>query len=219
MRAMIFANGEMKDHIPVEALRLPADVIIAADGGSTNCLKLGLKPDVLIGDLDSLTQDQVRSLESSGTKVIRFPERKDYTDLELAVQYAIQEGGLDILILGALGQRWDQTLANLLLPAAAPFNNARIRLIDGRQEISLIRSGQMLEVHGHPGDTFSLIPLSGDAAGITTQGLEYPLRDETLLFGATRGISNVLTRDTAQVYLEQGLLLAVLIHQSSQEGK
>jgi thiamine pyrophosphokinase len=215
---MIFANGEMKDHLPIEAKNQPVDIIIAADGGSTNCLKLGLRPDVLIGDLDSLTHDQVLSLESTGTKILRFPARKDYTDLELAVQYAIQAGSQDILILGALGQRWDQTLANLLLPAATSYISARIRIIDGQQEITLVQSGQTLVVHGHPGDTFSLIPLSGDASGITTQGLEYPLQDETLLFGATRGISNELTGDTAQVYLAQGMLLAVLIHQPFQEG-
>jgi thiamine pyrophosphokinase len=138
--------------------------------------------------------------------------KKDLTDLELALQYAQSLGAEDILMLGALGNRWDQTLANLLLPAAAAYTNLRIRLLDGNQEMTLVRAGQTLELAGHPGEILSLIPLAGDAGEITTHGLEYPLNRETLPFGSTRGVSNVLQGDFASVRLETGMLLCILIH-------
>jgi thiamine pyrophosphokinase len=118
----------------------------------------------------------------------------------------------EVLMLGALGNRWDQTLANILLPAGRAFADMQIRLIDEAQEMTLIHSGQTLQIEGHVGDTLSLIPLAGDATGITTQGLEYPLLGETLPFGVTRGISNVMLGDQASISLEAGILLCVLIH-------
>jgi tetratricopeptide (TPR) repeat protein len=111
------------------------------------------------------------------------------------------------------------SLANILLPAAFP--GLQICLVDGLQEIYFIHPGEKLEITGQAGDTVSLIPLGGDAEGITTRGLEYPLAKETLRLGSTRGISNVLLRqasaaDTASVTLEAGLLLCAVIHQSEE---
>jgi len=167
---------------------------------------------VLIGDLDSSDVGMVRHFEADGTKVIRHPERKDHTDLELALIYAQDQGVEDILILGALGERWDQTLANLLLPAEEIFADVQIRLVDGNQEIQLLRSGEILTLHGKPGDTVSLVPLVGNADGIKTEGLEYPLNGESLVFGSTRGISNVMLETQASVSFRSGILVIVLIH-------
>jgi thiamine pyrophosphokinase len=209
--AVIFANGELKD--PQRTLNwvTEGDVIIAADGGSRHCLALGLVPDILIGDFDSLEPEQLAEFENKGCQIIRHPARKDYTDLELALRYACEHGMQDILVIGALGARWDQTLANLLLPAHPDLASARISLIDGPQEIRLIRPGEILVVEGRPGDTVSLIPLNENAAGVNTQGLEYPLVDEILEFGTTRGVSNVLLSERAEIILKQGMLLCILI--------
>ncbi len=173
---------------------------------------LRLLPQAAIGDFDSLDAGGLKALQQAGVKVSRFPMKKDQTDLELALQYVQSLGAKDVLLLGALGNRWDQTLANLLLPAAAAFADLRIRLVDGNQEMILVRSGQTHQFNGRAGDTLSLIPLAGDAAGITTQGLEFPLMDETLFFGSTRGVSNVLLGDRASIELKEGMLLCVLIH-------
>ncbi|HEX7976646.1 MAG TPA: thiamine diphosphokinase, partial [Anaerolineales bacterium] len=168
------------------------------------------------GDLDSVSALDLAELQSAGSQVIRYPVRKDYTDLELALRYALEQKADEVLVLAALGARWDQTLANLLLPAAATLAPIRISLIDGQQEMLWARGAGQLELRGHIGDTVSLIPLGGDAEGITTEGLEYPLQAETLFFGSTRGISNVLLGETARVTLNSGLLLCVIIH-STQE--
>jgi thiamine pyrophosphokinase len=148
---------------------------------------------------------------------VLHPRSKDETDLELAVRYARQHGADEVLILGAMGERWDQTLANLTLLAAFDLPAGRLRLIDGSQEVCLVRGGETLPLDGRPGDTVSLIPIGGDADGVTTEGLEYPLRGETLRFGLTRGVSNVIQTSPVSVGVRRGSLLVTLIRMSWDE--
>ncbi len=213
MRAVVFANGELNDAEQTAKWLTENDLVIAADGGSRHCLALGVIPDILIGDFDSLEPGQLADFEIQGSQIFQHPARKDFTDLELALRYACEQGVEEILVFGALGARWDQTLANLLLPAHPDLACAAISLIDGRQEIRLVRPGEPLFVHGQPGDTVSLIPLNEDAVGVSTWGLEYPLINEILAFGATRGVSNVLVNETAEISLLQGRLLCIVIRQ------
>jgi thiamine pyrophosphokinase len=206
LRTVIVANGQYN----VSFTAQPQDLIIAADGGAHHCLQHGIQPHTVIGDLDSLTANDLNKLEAIGARVISYPTRKDYTDLELALEYAIQQKPSEILILGGLGGRWDQTIANILL--AATQSATKVHLVDADQEFHFLKSTKTIEIHGSPGDIVSLIPLGGDAIGISTQGLEYPLKQETLHFGSTRGISNVLLDPPANVSLEEGLLLCTIDH-------
>jgi thiamine pyrophosphokinase len=212
LRAVIFANGILNDPHQVLAALQEGDILIAADGGARHCRALGLTPAVVIGDFDSLSADELAQLEMDGAQVVRYPARKDFTDLELALQHSVSLGADEILVFGALGARWDQTLANLLLPAAPGLERVCIRLLDGPQEIALLRAGEVHALSGQAGDIVSLVPLGGHAQGITTTGLEYPLTDGTLYFGATRGISNVMLGQQATVRLEDGMLLCTIIH-------
>ena len=214
MRAVIFANGVLNNSQNIYDIILPDDLIIAADGGTTHCRTLGIKPSVVVGDLDSLNSDYLKSLQTSGTEIILYPVNKDQTDLELAIRKAIDLGSDEIFVLGALGARWDMTIANLLLPAAREFSKVKIRLIDGHQEIILLRGEGELTFKGKKGDILSLIPFGNDAYGVTLRGLEYPLEADVLKFGATRGISNVLIDDTATVHIEKGLLLCIHVHKN-----
>jgi len=205
LHALIIANGQLNQQ------SLPqAELIIAADGGTRHCLAHHLFPTYVIGDLDSLDELDLARLHAAQVKVIQYPPEKDYTDLELALQLAVESGASQITVLAALGERWDQSLANLLLPIRFP--QAEIRLLDGPYEIRLLREGGSLTLHGAPQDTVSLIPLTEPAGGISTQGLAYPLRQEDLHLGATRGISNVLLGTEATITLEKGLLLCTHIH-------
>ena len=206
MRIVIVANGWLNQPVQLEG----EEILIAADGGARHCLELGLKPAYVIGDMDSLDDSQLLKLEALGAQFIRYPRRKDFTDLELAIQYALKLGATDIVIYAALGARWDQSIANLLLPIR--FGAAHIRLVDGNQEIHLLRAGEELILHGEPGDTVSLIPLSAQARGIATQNLEYPLQNETLYLGSTRGVSNILLAKHAKVSIKKGILLCTVIH-------
>jgi thiamine pyrophosphokinase len=216
LRAIIFANGLLSMPDKAGQLIQPGDLVIAADGGLLHCQALGILPEVLIGDFDSIPTDQLASMHAQGVQVIQHPSRKDHTDLELALQHAHHAGVDEIILLGALGARWDQTLANLLLPTSSAMKGVRISILEGNQEICFIDSRstpEALEIQANPGDTLSLIPLGGDALGITTHGLEFPLHEEVLLFGATRGISNVFRTKNVRIDLKQGLLVCIISHQ------
>lgn len=214
MRSIIIANGNLK--------QLPDftsdDLIIAADGGARHCFKWGITPHYVIGDMDSLNQLELQNLDEAGAVLISYPADKDYTDLELSISFAIQKDCQEIVIYGALGERWDQTFANLLLPIKDNFLNKQITLIDGQQEVKYIRPGETFYPQGQPGDTLSLIPLQGKATGVTTNGLAYPLVDESLSFGSTRGISNIITEQGASVYVTNGILACIVIHNSPVSG-
>jgi len=206
-RAVIFANGKMEDWDAAAGLIRGGDLLIAADGGARVAGKLGVTPQVLIGDLDSFSAREVKSLEDGGTKVIRYPVEKDETDLELALDFALGEGAGEILILASFGGRLDQTLGNLSLLNREDLRGVQVRMDDGRDELMLIHS--RATIHGAAGDIISLIPLGGEAGGVTTRGLQFPLEKETLYPQKTRGISNRMTGGSAVISLETGVLICI----------
>ncbi len=207
MRAIIFANGDASDPEIVRHWTASADLIIAADGGTRNALSVGLMPQVVIGDLDSLDEADRAQLDRAGVPLIVYPTRKDQTDLELALRYALEQQATEIVIFSALGGRWDQSLANLMLLTLPELAQVSVRIVDHHLSSHVIRD--RAEISGRVGDTLSLIALKGDAQGVTIEGCEYPLTEATLPFGATLGISNVLARSTAQITVKQGQILAL----------
>jgi thiamine pyrophosphokinase len=213
LQTIVIANGMLSDPAAARALIQPGDRVIAADGGAAHCLALGLVPDLVVGDFDSLSAADLERLQALGARLEKYPARKDETDLELALRIACAGGAQPVLVLGALGSRWDMSLANILLLAHPDFRSTRLTLVDGPVEISLAQPGADCIISGAAGDTVSLIPLQGDAHGVVTDGLEYPLLDETLQYAATRGVSNVLLGTRARVGLKSGLLLCVVCHQ------
>lgn len=182
-------------------------LLIAADGGARVAFAFGLSVRVVIGDLDSITADELALLEGAGARVLRYQAEKDETDLELALLYAAGQGATRIRILGAMGDRLDQTISNLYLLALPALAGRDVRIVAGRQEAYLLPAGGVIA--GAPGDTISLLPLNGPAHGVRTEGLEYPLRGEDLIFGPARGVSNLMNGTTARVTVESGLLLVV----------
>jgi len=215
LKTIIFANGNFSDPQRARQNIQPEDIILAADGGARHCLAMELIPHVVIGDFDSLTPDELAYMQAAGAKLIRYPVDKDFTDLELALEYAQQLKPDRILIFGGLGARWDQTLANLTLIAGSNYNGVSLALLDGSQEIIPLHGPGTLSIHGSPGDTVSLIPLAGNAEGITIQGCAYPLDHETLYFGSTRGVSNALSDHTATISLERGTLICIHIRNAA----
>jgi len=216
MRAILFVNGKLD--YPQQALSLirPNDLLIAVDGGALHLQTLGLQPHIVIGDCDSLSRQAVLALEKSGVTFQKHPARKDQTDLELALEYARQQEATEILLLAALGGRWDQTLANILLCFQASLAAIPITIYAGKQKISPIRG--TISLQGLPGDTVSLLPVGGDAHGVTSYGLEYPLSDETLVFGSSLGISNTLLDQTATIVVHKGHVLCIHITQTNEEA-
>ena len=206
-RVIIFANGEIPDLKKARALLQPDDYIICADGGSRHALALYLKPDLVIGDMDSIQKGHWQRLKKSGISIELFPRDKNETDLELAVHRAIDMRPEQIVIIAALGGRLDQTLGNISLLADTRLSSSNIRLDDGVEEIILCRD--QAQIRGRSGDIVSLIPWQGIVTGVQTKDLKWPLTDETLYPDKTRGISNEMTGETASVSIRSGSLLIV----------
>jgi thiamine pyrophosphokinase len=206
-RAIIFVNGDLRSPKKFLALLQPGDWLVAADGGLHHLQKMGRKPDLLIGDLDSVTLQDVEQLQTEGVKVERHPVDKNETDLELALQVVLAAGFHTILIAAALGGRIDQTLGNIFLLMRPDLITCDVRLEDGREQLFLIRHDTVIA--GSPGDTISLIPLNFAAEGVCAVGLRYPLSGETLFQEHTRGISNVMLTQHVRVSLESGILLCI----------
>ena len=211
-RAVIFVNGRLPDLESARRLLHPGDTLLAADGGTRHILALGLTASVIIGDLDSITDEEQHSLERAGCKFIKYSHDKNETDLELALRFAIEAGHQEILIVGALGGRLDQTLGNLSLLTGPEFSGLEVRVNDGVEEAWFVRN--KCEVRGNPGDTVSLLPWYGEVTGVTTDGLRWPLCDETLYSDKTRGISNEMFGETASISLKSGFLLVIRSYKS-----
>ena len=206
-RAFIFINSPLENPGAARAFIQPSDTILAADGGARLALALGLVPQVILGDLDSLTEVEARVLEDMGVHILRYPVAKDKTDLELALNHAIQADYSPIIVMGGYTGRIDQTIANLTLLSSPEAIHAGARLDDGITESFFIASSGI--IYGQPGDLISLIPWGLPAEGILTDGLAYPLNRETLFPCRARGISNQMLGHTASVHVEKGLLLCI----------
>jgi thiamine pyrophosphokinase len=212
MRAVIVANGQLKDDAQTAALIGVHDLVIAADGGGNHCRAMGIVPDVVIGDMDSIASGLLDDWSAAGITIIRHPQRKDCTDLELALNHALVQGADQVLIVGALGARWDMSLSNLMLLGSAAARGIAIKIVEGGEHITLLSGGQALTLEGDPGDLVSLIPLGQDAHGVVTQGLAYPLQQEPLRFASSRGVSNQMVGRTAHIHLQSGLLICIHSH-------
>jgi thiamine pyrophosphokinase len=208
MRAVIFVNGLIRDLAATRRHLRPDDYLIGADGGTNHCLALGRQPHAVIGDLDSLSPALVEQLVAAGVQFERYPAAKDKTDLELAIEHAAQAGADSILLLGALGGRLDQTLANLLLLARTGWT-VPISIIEGEEEAQILRPGKTLVLDAPVGSTVSVLALTETVGGITYTGLHYPLVGFTLPLGSTRGVSNVVAQVPATIRIETGILLVV----------
>lgn len=206
-RAVIFANGRIGDYDGIRALVRDDDWILCADGGARHALKLGLRPDVLLGDFDSLDPEVVQEVSRTGAEVVRVPAEKDQTDTHLVLDLAVSRGAREILVLGAAGDRLDHTIANILLLPRMAAMGVDVTIVDEKNIIRVTSGGISLE--GRPGEFVSLIPLTPEVSGVTTSELKYPLHKGRLTWGESTGVSNEFTGDTAEVTIESGWLLVI----------
>lgn len=184
-----------------------APTVVAADGGLDRAVALGLDVDVVIGDLDSASPAALAAAESTGTRVVRHPVAKDATDLELALDEAVSLGAQRVLVVASADGRLDHLLSALLLLASDRYADVEIDALVGDTLVHVVRGSRSLS--GDPGDLVTLLPLGGAADGVSTEGLAYPLRGETLAPGSSRGVSNVFSTPEAIVTVERGVVLAL----------
>ncbi len=204
--ALIVAGGAPPDPLVISALPT-FDFGVAADGGADTAVVLGLRLDAVVGDMDSISDPTLSDLRAGGVDVRDYPTRKDQTDLELAFARVVEERPERIVVVGIGGGRLDHALANLAVLAADGYGEAEVEGLVGSARISVVRGARTLQ--GSPGETVSLLPVLGPVEGVTTDGLEYRLRSESLRPGSARGVSNRFVTGSATVTVEQGVLLAI----------
>lgn len=203
---LILAGG-MTPTLEVQRALPPAAMCIAADSGIDHARRLGLVPDVAVGDLDSVSADGLAWLAETDAEVFQHPVDKDQTDLELALEHAVSRDPDRIVVAAIGGGRLDHLLANFALLADRRYAACTIDALVETALISVIHHHRQLE--GEAGELVSLLPMNGDAEGIVTAGLGYELHHEQLPAGSSRGVSNYFRSSTATVSLTAGTLLAV----------
>ncbi len=209
--ALLVANGDPQRNLG--ELIADHDFLIAVDGGLHHLLELKRMPDLLIGDLDSITNQELQACIDQGVEILRFKAEKDESDLELALLEALKRGYRDLTIANAGGGRVDHLFGNLSLLFHPALHHAQVKMTD--QSSVFYPLTQSITLKTQPGDLISLIPWQGSALGVTTANLAYPLDNETLLPYGTRGLSNVALGGEITVSLQSGQIL--LVHTPTQE--
>jgi thiamine pyrophosphokinase len=207
VRIVIVANAPVNADARLLQIAASADYIIAADGGAQSLAAAGIVPHLLVGDLDSLSDDHVDWLIAQGVEVQRYAREKDETDLELALLAAVARNASHIDLFCVLGGRWDHTVATIAMLCLPMLIGRTVRIFADGQTLAIVRDHIVLD--GPVTRTVSLIPLTPTVDGITTTGLAYPLECATLYFERSRGVSNVVTQMPASVLVQSGILLVV----------
>lgn len=207
MRCLIIAGGLLEPSLYYRKLARGYDYVICADGGARHAAALGIIPQLVLGDFDTLTEQELTSLEQAGAQILRYPQAKDFTDTHLAILEALQRGFTEIDLIAALGGCFGHTLANVTLLALPEAKDARLRILEEDQEIFLIR--QTVTLTGTVGEKITLLPLTERVEGITLTGMKYPLKKAVMTIGVPIGVSNEFLEEAAQIELEKGILVAV----------
>ncbi|TVY10237.1 thiamine diphosphokinase [Paenibacillus cremeus] len=207
-RYVIFSGGMLGPW----ALREIAegDVLVGADRGALYLVEHGYRPSMSLGDFDSISESELEQVREASDQLLSCdPVLKDLTDTDMAVTWALDQGAGELVLCGALGTRWDHSLANVHLLRKALERGVPCRIVDGHNALTLMDGRASLTVQRGRYDYVSLLPLSLEVTGITLQGFQYPLQDATLTIGQSLGISNVLLGEIGTITVRDGLLLVI----------
>lgn len=207
MKVLVISNGDIKDYNFYKKLLRDADMIICADGGANHAYQMKIKPDFIIGDLDSIKKEILEFYENKGVVIEKFPSMKDETDTQLAMLKAIKLGASEIIFIGVIGERLDHSYANLSLLLYLLNRNIKGKIVNEMNEIYLIN--KFIEIEGKKGELLSLLPYSKEVKRIYTKGLLYSLSGQSMNLEMPYGISNVFTEEKAFIEIGEGLLLVI----------
>ncbi|MDP4093846.1 MAG: thiamine diphosphokinase [Bacillota bacterium] len=207
MTAVIVCNGNIRDYSYYGKFFRQARLVICVDGGARHMRNFDLKPDILVGDFDSINKDDYEYYVNKQVEILKFPVQKDLTDTELAVNIAINKGCRHIIFIGCLGSRLDHTLSNIFLLKLLLDKGITGIVTDENNEITLIKDSITLKREENT--RVSLVPLSETVEGITLSGLYYPLDNASVELGSAWGVSNEFAEDSAQISIKKGLLLVI----------
>jgi len=185
------------------------DFIICADGGYNHAERFGIKPDLLIGDFDSISVTS-----ESETEKITYPAEKDDTDTGICLQTAIDKGFTDILIIGGLGGRLDHTISNIELITGKIHLADHIMIRDKSNACTVIRNSSITIPKG-TSKYVSVFSMTEKSTGVSEKGVKYPLNNVALPFGSTLGTSNEIVDEYAVISVNDGILLIVFSDENS----
>ncbi len=201
MKAIIIASGNSIKKEIFDGICSENDFIICADGGLNYLDSLNIKPNLIVGDFDSVDVNLLEKYKN--VKIKKYPAEKNFTDTEIAIEEAIACGFNEITIFGATGTRLDHTMANILLIERYIKNDINIRIVDNNNYISILNKDVIISKK--VGYYLSIIPISEYIDGITLKGMKYPLIDVKVSRGSTLCISNEIIDDKAEIYIKNGM--------------
>lgn len=208
MKVILFAGAKIEDYSFCKSYVEHADSIICCDGGMHHAKKLGIIPDYIVGDFDSVRPEVLEEYKQMGISMRQFPTHKNETDMQLGMLLAMELGATEIIMIGGIGDRFDHTLANAHLLLHLLKNGIKGILVNEKNRVELIDRETIF--YGKKGDLVSTIPLSMMVEGVTLEGLEYPLTDYNLaLDDELVAVSNVMMGDCAKVRIKSGYLFVM----------
>ncbi|WP_099188054.1 thiamine diphosphokinase [Tepidibacter mesophilus] len=208
MKSLVIANGSMDDYdFYKNIIKENYDCIICADGASNHAYNMNITPDIIIGDLDSIDDKVKKHFIDKNIEFNKFPSKKDKTDTEICIDYAIDIGSKKIDFIGVLGNRMDHSLANINILYSLLKKGIKSRIINENNEIYI--TDNKIQITGKKGDIVSVVPIYSDVLGVTLKGLEYPLNNYNLKFSASIGVSNIMLDDKCEISLKSGCVLVI----------
>jgi thiamine pyrophosphokinase len=204
MKILIMTNGEYGRLEWYTENKEEFDRLLCVDGGAAWARKLGITPDLLAGDMDSISEDDLKYMEQQGVQISRYSSRKDHTDTQISLQLAEQLGADEITVWGGIGSRLDHTLSNLYSAAYFVLQGRAIRFDSPDLAIYLVKD--VLRLSGEIGNTVSVLALGDRAEGITLEGFQYPLTNVKVDGMWQIGVSNVIKSKPQVVRVTSGIL-------------
>ncbi len=208
MDVLIVGSGSVESTELIQQTASLAQLLICADGGARHFRQAGITPHVLLGDFDSIDEKLLHAYEAEGVELVKYPAGKDYTDMELALDYAAEHGATRVFIMGAMGSRIDHSLSNLQLLHKLLEKGIRGVILNESNRVYLIQD--KMKISRMEGYKLSLLPATPVVEGVTTEGLAWPLFNYTMKMGKGIGISNEFTEETAMIRISSGRLYVIL---------
>ncbi|MDW5299058.1 MAG: thiamine diphosphokinase [Sedimentibacter sp.] len=206
MIALIIANGDDVDKSLIKNMHF--DCVICADGGLGKAERLGVVPNIILGDFDSVEPSVLEKYRSMNVEIEKFPTEKDYTDMELSIEFALKLGYNNIILVGATGgPRLDHSIANIMLLEKYFNLGVNIEIIDNNNKIQIISDNTDLYLNHKENYFISIVPVTYLISGLTLEGFKYPLDNVIVKRGSTLCISNEIIKDRGRILLNKGIAL------------